>query len=52
MKTLANTPKESNGLLQSKCVKANLNCCGSLIVAILCGSEFQTVIALRKKGYL
>ena len=32
--------------------KANLNLCGSLIVAILSGSEFQYVIVLGKKDYL
>ena len=32
--------------------KANLNFCGSLIVAILSGSEFQSFIVLGKKEYL
>ena len=43
---LANTPMES------KCVKANLNFCGSLIVAILSGSEFQSFIVLGKTEFL
>ena len=42
----------AHGLVLSKCVKANLNLCGSLIVAILSGSEFQSVIVLGKKEYL
>ena len=35
----------------SKCVKANLNLAGSIIVACLSGSEFQSVIVLGKKEY-
>ena len=42
----------AHGLVYSKCVKANLNLCGSLIVASLSGSEFQSFIVLRKKDYL
>ena len=42
----------AHGLVQSKCAKANLNLCGSLIVAILSGSEFQSFIVLGKKEYL
>ena len=54
---LANTPMESNGQgwgawSWSKCVEANLNFCGSLIVAILSGSEFQSITVLGKKKYL
>ena len=50
---------ESNGQgwgawssLVEMCYKANLNLCGSLIVAILSGSEFQSFIVLGKKEYL
>ena len=39
----------AHGLVYSKCVKANLNLCGSLIVAILSGSEFQYFFVLGKK---
>ena len=42
----------AHGLVWSKCAKANLNLCGSLIVAILSGSEFQSFIVLGKKEYL
>ena len=35
-----------------KCVKYNLNLCGSLIVAILSGNEFQYFIVLGKKEYV
>ena len=43
---------ESNGQGWGACVKANLNLCGSLIVAILSGREFQSFIVLGKKEYL
>ena len=60
VKILANTPKESNGQgwsawstsLVEMCFKANLNFCGSLIVAMLSGSEFQSFIVQGKKEYL
>ena len=42
----------AHGLVLSKCVKANLNFCGSLIVAILSGGELQYFIVLGKKEYL
>ena len=38
--------------LVEMCVKANLNFCGPLIVAILSGSEFQSFIVLGKKLYV
>ena len=49
---LANTPMESNVWISRNVLKANLNSCGSLIVAILSGSEFQYFIVLGKKEYL
>ena len=42
----------AHGVIYPKCVKAKLNFCGSLIVAILSGSEFQSFIVLGKKEYL
>ena len=41
-----------HGVIYSKCVKANLDFCSSLIVSILSGSEFQYCIVLGKNEYL
>ena len=42
----------AHGFIQSKRVKANLNFCVSLYIAILSGSEFQYFIVLGKNEYL
>ena len=39
-------------LIQSKCAKANMNFCGSLIVVFLCGSEFPHFTVPGKNAYI
>ena len=42
----------AHGLVYSKCVKANFNLCGFLIVASLSGSEFQSNMLLSRRIFV
>ena len=42
----------AHGVIYSKSVKDNLSLCGSLMMAILSGSEFRSFIVTVKNEYL